>query len=296
MLLATFDGARHLRPQLDSIAAQRGVDWALRVSDDGSSDGTMDILAAFADEHADRDIRIVTGPKRGVARNFLSMIAAPDLPPAPVALSDQDDVWMPDRLARALSAPGFPMLYGSATMVCDEHLENGRLSRPAPPATGFARALAQNVIAGNTMVLSVAACQLLRRAMPQGDIPFHDWWIYQIITGAGQRVHIDAEPGLYYRQHGRNTLGDPRGARAMLSRLHKAFDGDYGKWLAQNTAALTEAKDLLTPENRALLAAFGRDLGRAGPARILRMKKSGIHRESLTGTIALYAVAGLGRI
>lgn len=299
VLMATFNGGEYLEGQLRSIAAQGGVDWALWISDDGSTDGTRRIISAFASAHPARHIRLVEGPRRGSARNFLSLLAHPELPPTAIALADQDDVWMPDRLDRAmrvLQAADGPALYGSATLICDDALRHPHVSRNAPPRTSFANALVQNVIGGNTMVMTPAAVRMLRAAVPCGDVPFHDWWIYQMMTGGGHPVHIDAAPGLYYRQHTANVIGTGTGWRAKLARLRKAGSGDYGAWLVSNAAALTEARHGLLPEHRAMLDRFQADLGRRGPARLVRMARDRLHRETAAGTAALYVLAGLGRI
>ena len=105
ILLTTWNGAAHLQQQLDSYLAQNHDAWDLWVSDDGSTDGTLEILNAFqAAERHRREVRIVAGPQRGHAANFLSLLCHPDLPAGPVALSDQDDVWLPGKLRLALSA------------------------------------------------------------------------------------------------------------------------------------------------------------------------------------------------
>ena len=94
ILLATWNGARYLQAQLDSYLAQDHDNWALWVSDDLSTDGTWEILQAFAARHPEREIVLKRGPGRGSAANFLSLLCDPELPVGPVALSDQDDVWL----------------------------------------------------------------------------------------------------------------------------------------------------------------------------------------------------------
>ena len=89
------------------------------------------------------------GPCRGVTVNFLSLLTqAPDVPW--IALSDQDDVWMPDRLSRGIAAlralpAETPALYCSATVVVDEDMSHPRPSRPVVRPPGFRNALVQNI-------------------------------------------------------------------------------------------------------------------------------------------------------
>ena len=99
IVMATRNGAAHLAEQLDSIARQTHADWSLFVSDDGSTDDTKRILADFARSHP---VTVVDGPRKGAAANFLSALCHPDLPLGTIALADQDDIWLPGKLARGL--------------------------------------------------------------------------------------------------------------------------------------------------------------------------------------------------
>ncbi len=159
--LATYQGARHLQAQLDSLAAQRGADWRLIASDDGSTDGTLDILHAFADAHP--GTRIIPGPRRGATQNFLHLIA--HVPAGDwLALCDQDDVWMPDRLARGLGVIGAnpaPAATSSRTTICDRDM---RPLRPAPlyrRRASFRNALVQACLPGNTFLANPAALAIV---------------------------------------------------------------------------------------------------------------------------------------
>lgn len=102
ILMCTHNGATYLPAQLQSFCDQQHGDWSLWVGDDNSTDTTLDILAEFAREEAQRDVRILPGPCAGSARNFLALLGHPELEDGYVAFSDQDDVWFPDKLTRAL--------------------------------------------------------------------------------------------------------------------------------------------------------------------------------------------------
>lgn len=110
ILLASYQGARFIGTQLDSLAAQEFPHWRLVVSDDGSTDGTPDLVREFAARHRDREITLISGPRQGATSNFLHLLAHLRDGEA-MAFCDQDDLWLPDRLAvgvAALSADNAP--------------------------------------------------------------------------------------------------------------------------------------------------------------------------------------------
>lgn len=299
ILLATYNGEAHLREQLMSYCAQRGVDWDLWISDDGSSDGTRAVIDSFRRDHgAGREICLLDGPRQGAAANFMSLLTHPDLPTdAPVALSDQDDVWHPDKLARALAVlreTGPVTLYSAQSFHTDTNLKVTGHSRPPPRGVSFRNALTQNVVSGHSLVMDAGALALVRRAgMPQG-IPYHDWWLYLLISGAGGHVHVDRARMIHYRQHGSNAMGAHHGLRATLHRARQVLGRTYGGWVAANVAALAKAPCPLTPENRALLQAL--EAAPRGPARALALWRLGLHRQSRAASASFYVAAVLGRI
>lgn len=140
ILLATYQGERFLAAQLDSILAQSCRDWRLVVSDDGSTDATREILRRFAAAHPDRDIELRDGPRQGGTRNFLSLLDAV-APGEAVAWCDQDDLWLPDRLARGLAALAAARGGSSASVPGAPH--------PAQPEVTGVTAASANMIQPN---------------------------------------------------------------------------------------------------------------------------------------------------
>ncbi len=302
--MCTLNGAAHLAQQLDSLEAQSLDAWDLWVSDDGSHDATRAILADYAARWQGRHrVHVIDGPRRGVAANFLTLLCDPRLPAdRPVALSDQDDIWFPDKLARAGRAlasagPGQVLLYGAQSLHVSADLQPLGPSRAPRRAPAFANALAQNIVSGHSAVLSPGALALLRRAGVPQAVPFHDWWLYQLISGAGGQVVVDDAVVLAYRQHPGNAIGAHRGARAMGARLATILSGTYGAWIRTNLAALTATDACLTPPARRLVEYLGRDLNgsrqRIGARRLMR---AGLYRQSRLTTAALTTAALLGRI
>lgn len=302
ILMCTYNGADFIADQLESFARQDHRNWSLWVRDDGSSDDTLAIVQAFRDTHPQHEVHIRQGAQDGVAMNFLTLLCDAELAQRPgfVALSDQDDVWLPHRLSRGLEALGRlpsdePALYGSRTILVDEDLTHRRESRPFRRPPGFANALVQNILAGNTMLLNEPALRLLREAGPQSDIPFHDWWIYQLLAGADATIVADPEPALLYRQHGSNTLGANLGRGALQRRLSLLRNRHFKSWVDGNNAALTRNAKLLTSENAQKLETFIHRHDRNRFSSVFTLGRHGIRRQSTRQTLVLYTAFLMGR-
>lgn len=305
ILLASFQGARFIGPQLESLVAQDYRNWRLVVSDDGSADGTLEIVRRLAAAHPGRDVQIRHGPRKGAAQNFLSMIEAV-APDEALAWCDQDDVWLPDRLSRGIAALAAGqaagargILHATRTTICDETL---RPLRPAPLYSrrpGFANALVQACTPGNTTLVDPAGVALLKAAW-QGaaaaDVVSHDWWTYQVISGAGGQVIRDPAQTVLYRQHSGNVRGRNDTLGAAWDRLGRLGAGEYGGWLRRNTAALAAIRPALTAANTAMLDGFSGALDAAGPRAAAELLRLGVYRQTRAGTAALLLAAATGRL
>ncbi|WP_449041261.1 glycosyltransferase [Paracoccus sp. (in: a-proteobacteria)] len=298
VLLALYRGERFLQAQLDSIAAQ-DVDWRLVVSDDDPGAGAG-IVRRFAATHPGR-VELRTGPGRGAAANFLSMLAALPAKPGFVALSDQDDVWLADKLPRALAAlqgaGGAPALYCSRATICDAGLRPLGLT-PAPRRPpSFRHALVQNLVQGNTAVLNPAAAALARQAAQEaGAVVMHDWWLYQLITGAGGRVIWDPRPSVLYRQHRGNVVGANAGLRARLASAGRMLAGRHRDWSLATLHEMQRLRTLLTPEHRDVLEDFAALCGPGARARLRALRRGGFHRRDAPSQALLWLAAALGRV
>lgn len=299
ILLCTYNGAKWLPEQLASFVAQSHEAWDLWVSDDGSTDETLAILQAFQTAQAGRhQVHILQGPRAGGAgANFLSLLAYPDLPEGPIAVSDQDDIWLPHKLARAWSQikdqKGI-VLYGAASLHIDaEGRRIGRSVASARPPS-LQNALWQNVVSGHSTVLNAEGARTLRRlGVPKG-VTWHDWWLYQLISAMGGKVIVDSEPVLHYRQHGGNVMGGYAGFRARLLRLGQIFSGTFGGWFEGNLTALGALEAELTPQAAKIISEIAK--APKGAARSRIMRQHGLHRQSGLETRLLQIAARLGKI
>lgn len=303
VLLALYNGAAHLRAQLDSLAAQEDRDWDLVVSDDGSTDQGLEILARWAADTPHHAVKTLPGPRKGFVANFFHLLIHVPAEARHAALCDQDDVWFPDKLSRAKTAlsgvpEGIPAVYCARTMIADADLVPRHPSRLFRRPFGFRNALVQSVGGGNTMVLNRAAIDLLAKAIPEAGAPaVHDWWIYQIITGCGGQILRDEDPVLLYRQHGANQIGANTNTMAQLSRLHFILAGRFRGWNAQNLTALRASAHRFTPEAQAVLADWSEACEGKGPITRLRaLWRAGVYRQGRIGTVALTLAAVTGRL
>lgn len=301
--MCTHNGAAYLEAQLGSFLRQTHSDWSLWVSDDASSDTTLEIIAAFAAANPAHAVHVFAGPARGSSANFLSLLARPGLRGHAVALADQDDVWFDDKLSHALGwlmqEPGRPALYASRTVLTDAALKpiGPSVLHPRPPA--FGNALVQNIMAGNTMLFNAEALALLQAGLGAtvSGVRHHDWWIYLALSGAGARLCNDAKPGLFYRQHGSNVMGAHKGIAGRLSRAGVIMRGEYASWNDGNMAALLQNLGLLTAQNKALATDFA--AMRAMPSRRARwqaMAALDVYRISKGNKLMLKLMAFAGLV
>ncbi|MEZ5796726.1 MAG: glycosyltransferase [Paracoccaceae bacterium] len=296
ILMAVRDGARFLPGQLASIAGQAGVGWRLIVSDDGSRDGSAALLQEFAASQAPGRVVLLRGPGRGATENFRHLLRS--CPEGALAFCDQDDVWHPEHLARAaamIGGAGGPALYGCRMRITDAALRpSGHSPLPGRPV-GFRNALVQNVFSGNGMVMNAEAARILRAAEAEaGPILLHDWWAYQLLSGAGARVVFDARPGLDYRQHGGNVVGANAGLAALPRRLWRHLRGAHGRWARLNVAALGRSAHRLSDENRAVLRDFAAALEAPPLRRLGLLRAAGVYHQRRAARAAFWISAALG--
>ncbi len=261
--MPVFNGARHLRDQLDSLAKQTVLPSGLIVSDDGSTDQSRDIVTEFQ-KHAPFPVQLRHGPRRGYPQNVMALLQS--VPNGMIGFCDQDDIWLPDRIARGLEA--LATQKGLAIHVAARASIGGQPRRQVPrPPDMFATALIQNLAPANATLMNEAAARIIRQLMPglRSAPPFPDWWIFGVIAGIEGQIIFDPKPGLLYREHGGNLLGDARSVSGIRRRIHFLCSGQFGAWLHQNTRALMQVRPHLAPPAMARLSEFSEALlsGRA---------------------------------
>lgn len=290
VLMSTYDGERFVREQVDSILGQTHPRLRLLVRDDGSRDGTVALLRSMEDPR----LEVRAGENVGLPHAFFRLLDESHDDADLWALSDQDDVWLPDKLARAVArlAPIYgPALYCARVAVVDEELRPLYLHELPWRGPSFANALVQNIALGCTIVINREARALLRGRWPR-ECVMHDAWMYLVIAGCGTVVY-DHEPVVLYRQHDRNSVGMGRGPFSRLAgrvRRQLAPDGP-GRHGRQNAELVRLfGQKSLTSEDRALAQVL------AGRTRSVRGPASATHRQTHGSHAVLLALRCLGRV
>ena len=235
--MATYNGARFLDEQLQSLAEQTLQPSELVVYDDGSTDGTLDVVSAFSD-HSTFPVRFRRGEAHlGFADAFL--VAAGSCTGELIAFCDQDDVWLPTKLERCRAAfAGGDVLVAihSSTVVDDKLVPTGRRypevreGHVAPPLT----ADAWLAVRGMSMVFDARVVRLAgHRPRPPShyleQTPMHhDEWLYAVASALGAVAFL-AEPLALYRQHAENITGAPPGIAARVRETLTTGSMYYGR-------------------------------------------------------------------
>lgn len=301
ILMATRNGDRFLQQQLETIAYQDGSTLDLWISDDGSADRTPRILGRLEKSWERGEVHVQDGPQGGFAENFRSLIVSTGSEADYFAFSDQDDIWEEGKLAAALSwltaqDPARPSLFCTRTRLIDESGETIGYSPLFRREPCFRNAMVQSIAGGNTMVMNRAAFTVVQAASRRAAFVSHDWWCYQVVTGIGGTVHYSATPGLGYRQHGANLVGDNSTWRARYDRVRRIAAGRFRDWNTINIKALEAIADMLTDDAREVLSNFKQAREGTVGNRLAALRRSGAHRQRAVEQTMLYLACAMGKL
>lgn len=279
VLMAAFDGERYIEQQLDSILAQTVPDLQIIVSDDGSKDGTREILERYKSWYPDQ-ITLQHRDREGLYRdredrvppgamNFFWLLGQAD--GDYILLSDQDDVWENHKVRTLLRrmrqlerelGRDHPILVHSDMKVTDENMHVisrsfFKYQRCNPGRTSFSEILAENPVTGGAVMMNRALAGLVKTV--PGSCFMHDWWIALAASCFGT-ISCVHEPLYQYRQHGGNTLGARRtGSREdMRERAGRQsqVEDNYRKIFAQAAAFGAMYRERMTGRQKSTLRAF----------------------------------------
>ena len=256
VLLATCNGMPYLEEQVATVNAQIGVDVTIMASDDMSEDGTW---AWLKQRQSDR-LRLLPRSKAGSAgKAFVRLLCDVELAGFDyVALSDQDDLWAPRKLDRAIAQMEASKCggYSSNVVAFDEHNRFWCLDK-GQEAVKFDY-LFQGASAGCTYVLTREAAMLVKEKLTpiKESLPLrmsHDWLIYAICRSHGVPWRLDSTSHILYRQHKGNAYGARSGLRGLMLGLRLTRSGWYRENILDLARALRNTRD-----ERAILSAVSR--------------------------------------
>lgn len=234
ILLSTYNGERFLREQLDTLLNQKEVSVEVFVRDDGSSDGTKDILNGYAENHA--NIHLDFAENVGVGNSFMNLLySAPDTFDY-YAFSDQDDIWEEDKIAEAvrlLEAKGGLLYASNQECVDKEGTSMGLRYKPDEDIhSDPVSILQENMLAGCTMVITNGFYKILteesRRPSPELlRNRIHDVWLAVTASLYGG-IDYDGRSFIKYRQHENNVVGASKAGfrKRLKSRVKKLFHSE----------------------------------------------------------------------
>ena len=294
IILGFYDGYEFIRKQLQSIFEQTHQNFIIFVTDDNSKD-KFSLEKLNINERNKNKIRVGLRNKNiGYAQNFLNALVSIDGDFDYYAFSDQDDIWHREKLEKAInSLEGYPdnqaNLYGSRTELIgeSEEIKLGK-SIEFKKSPSFQNALTQSIFGGNTMVFNRNAFDLICSSNINQKIISHDWWCYQIISGAGGNIFYDKNIYLKYRQHTNNLIGSNVSLKDKWLRFCKVANGNFKIQNDHNLKAIINNQNLLIKNNRKTLNNFIRARNSNLLKRIYYFVKSGVYRQTLIGNIALF--------
>ena len=294
IILGFYEGYEFINKQLQSIFDQTHQNFIIFVTDDNSKDNFA-IEKLKINERNKKKIRVGFRNKNiGYAKNFLNALVSINDYFDYYAFSDQDDIWHPEKLEKAIkSLEEYPdnqaNLYGSRTQLIgkSEEIKLGK-SIEFKKSPSFQNALTQNIFGGNTMVFNRNAFDLICSSNLDQKIIAHDWWCYQIISGAGGNVFYDKNIYLKYRQHNNNLIGSNISLKDKWLRFCKVVNGNFKIQNDHNLRAIINNQNLLTSSNLRTLTNFIKARKSCFLKRIYYFAKSGVFRQTLIGNIGLF--------
>lgn len=231
VLLSTYNGQKYFREQMDSLLRQVGVSVEIFVRDDGSTDDTIDILKEYSEKNS--NIHLNIGKNMGVGNSFMSLVSSVPGDFDYYAFSDQDDIWLDDKLIKAVETIENiedPVLYCSNQTLVDSKGEEIGVRFDEAPDLSSKKILVHNKAAGCTMVWNSNLQGLLSTHLPSEQLlrnRIHDVWVVMVASVCGKIIY-DNNSYILYRQHENNVVGakESTGLDVLKEKINKLRNKD----------------------------------------------------------------------
>ena len=301
ILMCTYNGEDFIEEQLLSIFNQKNKDWKLYISDDGSTDQTLQILKKYQKALGGNKIKILFGPQLNFQENFMSLICNQKIKADFFFLCDQDDIWMLDRINYILSQiKNFnnqkPILYcGRSKYINKDNSKVIGQSDLFKKEPSIRNAIVQSIAGGNTMLFNESLRKIVINNRP-AKIVSHDWWLYIINELFNGKTYYDTRPTILYRQHSKSLIGGNVGVVAKLKRLKFLLEGKFQSYNDINYAALKKIMPKIRGDKKKLLLDFYSMREGSLETRVRMINRIGLYRQTLDGKFALYLASLLKKI
>lgn len=291
ILLCTHNGGKYLSEQISSIKNQTHENWIIYVSDDNSSDETLNILKREISKNPQK-MKIFKGPCEGFSKNFMSLASNKQIKADYFAFCDQDDVWEPTKLQRGIDAlmdfSETPNLYCGRTCYTNKDLKKSGLSPLFEKKPGLRNALVQSIAGGNTMIFNAKTKEILEKTDPSKKIISHDWWCYLAVSAADGKIIYDPTPTIFYRQHDDNLVGSNQSIPGRVSRFRKLMSGQFLDWTNSNLDLLKGIETIIPKHNAEIISKFKELKGNDSlKKRLSVITQLSIYRQTTYGSIGL---------
>jgi len=258
ILLSTYNGENYLREQLNSYIAMEGYEnIKVLIRDDGSTDGTKNILEEYKEVHG---FEVIYGKNLGVNHSVKILIENCDMNCEYFAISDQDDVWLTHKISLSLehmqnTDVNKPTVFASRTMLASERLNPLKEIPIIKYGVSFFNAMVQNVLPGHTQVLNRELLNILRKN-DLTNVLVIDWWIYMVASAIGE-VTVSNQITVLHRQHGKNAVGyEANIFKHYLLRAKRILAGDSYKLTQQLQTFYKQYESLISKEKEEEIRKF----------------------------------------
>ncbi|MCG3663341.1 MAG: glycosyltransferase [Aliarcobacter butzleri] len=246
VLLASYNGTKYIKEQIDSILNQKGVNVTIFISDDLSTDGNLQYLQnIYKDEK--RLVYLDSHNKfGGAAKNFFRLIKDVDFSNFDyVSLADQDDIWYDDKLIRAINTIKDKQIDAYSSNVLAFWEDGKEIILGKAQIQVKYDYLFEAAGPGCTYVLTKILASHIKNFLVQNwkdtnNIELHDWLIYAYSRENNYKWYIDEKPTMKYRQHVSNQVGANDGIFAKIKRLKLIFSS----WYRNETIKIIEVLSL----------------------------------------------------
>ena len=297
ILMATYNGERYIKQQLDSLLNQSYKDFNIYIHDDGSKDNTTSIINDYSENY--RNIIIIPSKsniKKGSLYNFLYLLN--EIEADYYMFCDQDDIWNVDKIEILINEivahereSNVPLLVFADSDVVDEDLRVishsfMKFSRLSPRDRSLEKTILSNSAPGCNSVFNRKARDLAVLVQNKDNLMFHDWWISLVVAATGESFYIEKSLMLY-RQHGKNVIGanndkglkDVKKYVKLLFKIKQIYYNNH-EWYRNCIKQAFELKSInvQNEDNRKMINELSKFDSFSKLAKIRLFRKYGIHR------------------